>query len=476
MAADQFVFVHSEPSGPHSKADQFLIRSHSMKGKNVKPDSRRSTAKARREAAKASNRCDGTAPGAPSEYDFAYSLRLLQQRSWTPIHIRSMPTLLPVAPGLAYLAETALRSPRELLNDLTTFARINETWGMLDSFIDFNLPSDGPPLPSFDNSTIHGMLIINSAVHDYAQNRPFTEKTAPIVVKTLGFLNQKLTAKEAFLEDSTIHTVSLLAAVACSIGDLAAFKTHMSALHKIISTRGWFRSSRAGDGLSRYKTECMDMILALSLGSEPYFLTVHGLNRDPQPVKMFATPAPSDTGVASFLRPLNLGLKAIYLRLRELIVLLNRHINAKQKINIETYGPALRSITVSLLRTERTLKSPSNICFGVGMLCFILSIFQIPTMPPTYEYITGRLRAATAAMKEERKSPSQGLNKWILIMSAISIFNPTDPWLHATWADTPVPIGAWNEVSQQLKQILWIDYIHDKLVKAAFVVLTRPRS
>lgn len=340
---------------------------------------------------------------------------------------------------------------------------------MFDELIDYNEPYSRPNLPPLDDAIIQGILLINSVAYDQGQRRPFAEKSALITAKTLNLLNKKLDTREAFLEASTIYTISFLAAAAGATGDLVALNAHMKGLHRIVSLKG---GAQCLGSLMQYKVGTLDMVLALSLGSKPYFLT------GPQPVEdssLIYAPTLLDPYLIlgpSYVRLVDARVKVLFQELEDLTILLNRYFNAKQKVDARVYYPAIRSVSTGLLRIECALTAPADICICLGMLCFILSIFQMPSQLPTYTYTIGRLRCAIRDIRNLQGDIPQGLIQWCLVMSAISMFDPMDPWLHTVWTQTQEPGVPWAKVRQQLKQVLWIDTVHDNLGKAAFTVLT----
>ncbi|KAI9159138.1 Protein of unknown function DUF3468 [Paramyrothecium foliicola] len=489
MSTTRFAFVDWKPLSQRSAAENTLIRRHCMKGKNKRADSRRSRKEVKIAELTTTHEIAAAGAEEPRAGRFAECLWRLQYRSGLPVEVRSLPMLVQVDHRMSGMATKVKRSPRGLLNEcklhificktmldvwilVTIYHRITEVTDVLETLIDFNLPANRPELPPLDETMVHGILLINSAVHDFSQKRAFTDMSAPILARTLTLLAQKLATPEAFLQITTVYTVAHLAAVATSIGDIAAIQTHMTGLHKIITLRGGPQSLWPWSKM-QVKLESLDLVLALSLGSEPFFL------RDPpgywDPSLPGTTRLPSaahSLGSCSF-QPLNQNLHSVFLDLADLISVANQHFNVKQKVNVTLYHPRIHAVSSRLLVLERTFNNNLDACLCIGMLCFVVSLFQTPFKYPTYAYVTKRLQNTVQALRDSQQLPPQPIIRWVLILASISILDPTDHWLHETWAATVEPGLGWLEVRQRLREVLWIDKIHDNLGRAVFTMLTR---
>ncbi|KAI9146863.1 hypothetical protein HJFPF1_13431 [Paramyrothecium foliicola] len=480
MATNQFEFISWKPLTERSHAEDHQIRSHCMKGRNKRPDSRRSKREAKRAASDTSDKADATkTTEGPAEDDFAANLWLLRSRNYNTLEKQTLASPVDLNPFINKLAENARKSPRALLNEFTVFLRISEATTVLEALIDFKFPSTRPVLPPLDDTMVQGMMLINSATHDHGQHRPFADVSASILAKALNLLNQKLAKADAVRDISTIFTIAFLATVAGSTGEVDAFKAHLSGLHKTIKLRGGFRSLDPWPKLQE-KIESLDMVLALSLGSDPYFLISTSAERDTSPGD---PPADSDTassagspnGASSFFQRLDPRLRAIFYDLKDMNALLNQHFNNAKKVDFKVYSPSWKSISTRLLHLERKLDKPLDMCICLGMLCFFLSLFKMPTKLPTYRYINDRLREANKGIRDSKQLPPPAILKWLVIMSAMSVVDPMEPWLHEAWTAAVKSGVSWEDVHKQVKEVLWIDKAHDNLGKAAYAVLSRMR-
>jgi hypothetical protein len=486
--ANQFAFVNWKPLTQRSKAEDLQIRSHCMKGKNKRPDSRRSKREARRADGGAA---DKTSPSSSSDgqkppktrtkagkvYGFDDSLWMLRSRNWSTLNGKVLPAPAHFNPVIQKLAESASKSPRTLVNDFTVFLRISEVTTVLEALIDFNFPAGRPDLPALDVPMVHGMLLINSATHDHGQQRPFANVSGPILAKTLDLLNQKLTKEDAFRDVSTVFTIAFLAVVAAATGEINALKAHMSGLDKTIKLRGGFGSLDKFPKLQA-KIESLDMVLCLSAETDPYWLVYEPplATEDTLPPVLPDFSTTLGATLSAFLDSLDSRLRLVFRDLWDLNVILNQQFNNKKKVNNKVYHPVMRSASVRLLHIERTLTNPTDMCFCLGMLTYILSLFKMPTKLPTYGYINNRLAEANRKIREFKQLPPPAVVKWLILLSAMSVVDPMEPWLHDTWAGAVKQDVSWDEVLQQAKQILWIDKVHNPLGKAAYTVFTIKRK
>ncbi|KAI9162739.1 d-aminopeptidase [Paramyrothecium foliicola] len=466
MAADAFEFVTwlPEGNGQRSAAERRQIRSHYMRGKNKRADSRRSKQEAQRVAKKkatsaaAVGRSSGpfetaACDGCPSENkDILHYLNQFFPRFVT------IPLLVQLDPAMTGLASNACLTSKGLLEQITIFLRISEVTYLVEGFVDFvtDQPICPPPL---DDCFVHGMMLVNSSALDMSQQRPLADSTRGQLGKALSLLNHKLDQKDAFLQDANIWNILFLAVVAGNLGDAAAVKIHMAGLQKVVRLRrsldnGWWNPKL------EFKLKILDLVWALRFGGEADSLI------DTADVPSSVSHTSFDGNFYNrfpFLKAADHRITEVFHDMDQLITLSNEYADSGNKLSGITFTPAICSIQTRLLRLERTVENWLDECLCLGMLSLMLSVFKPVASQKTYPYLAGRLRSAIARAQLNVGPSLRKVTMWLLMMSAFSAVDPEDPWLRDVWVDILGLDAPWEEILQQLKQILWINTVHDRL-------------
>jgi hypothetical protein len=106
----------------------------------------------------------------------------------------------------------------------------------------------------------------------------------------------------------------------------------------------------------------------------------------------------------------------------------------------------------------------------LGLLAFLATLFQVPGTKLGYPYLVKRFRDVCSTM-EASEPHLRDLVLWLLMMGAISLFGATEPWLRQRWQLEAPPQLTWDELRQRLKDVLWIQLIHDQPGQHAFNIL-----
>ena len=130
----------------------------------------------------------------------------------------------------------------------------------------------------------------------------------------------------------------------------------------------------------------------------------------------------------------------------------------------------LNSIQTRLLHLPETAVSEPSEHLRLGMLAFLSTTLCIPGRRLPSAYLSTRLRAACQA------AASLQFELWAFVVGVISVFEPSEPWFRAAWTDVVGPDVSWEDVRGELRSVMWIDCMHDKLASKAFDVLNGGRS
>ncbi|KAI9151408.1 hypothetical protein HJFPF1_08610 [Paramyrothecium foliicola] len=475
---DEFTFISWQPSHQPSAAEKFQIRSLCMRGKNKRAGSRRSVQQAKREALGAKKGApSATAAGRRSTNDniafqqhvasergvsSVQTRALVQYYDWDVAAPRALPLLVQLDPAMTQMAKNAQRAPDLFLQQLTLFSRVTTTACSAEHFVEF-VYANQIPLPPLDDGLVAGVMFVNSFVHDLSHQGSMTEPTRSHLARTLNLLNKKLAKENAYLEDSTVQSIVFLAIAAGAIGDVDALKAHLSGLQRI------FRLRRDSPGFSplaklNFTMEAIDLAWAMRFGGDPYLLDTplfndHVLPHSPATLQKLRNQFP-------FLSIADPELVLVFEDLHHLTAQINKNAGLGKKFRSEVFVPARSSVQGRLLRLERRLTDPLDNVLCLSMMTFMLSLFCFPASQSAPSYLAGRLHDAIGNVEVLRDTPEFGT--WLLLMAAVSIVDPKEPWLQAAWSNTVDPKASWEEVRKQLIDVVWIKSIHDEPGKFVF--------
>ena len=134
------------------------------------------------------------------------------------------------------------------------------------------------------------------------------------------------------------------------------------------------------------------------------------------------------------------------------------------------------SIQYRLIALQETLADFLAECLRLGMLAFLTTTFQMPGNVVRYPYLARRFRDCYRAV--EKTPELADLVRWLLVIGAVSVCGPEEAWLRAGWA---VDVAgeekqSWGRTRERLRDVMWIDGLHDEPGRAAFEALNSSGS
>lgn len=164
-------------------------------------------------------------------------------------------------------------------------------------------------------------------------------------------------------------------------------------------------------------------------------------------------------------------LAAVFHDIQHLAALINHHVANSTQMNGDVFQMSVSSIQSRLLRLKDVAGSPLTNGLCLGMLAFLTTMFYVPGSESITGYLAEQLRDSC-----QRLVPStpklQTTVFWLLMLSRISIFAADEPWLKIKMLETVKPGLSWTEARHRLKNVVWIDCIHDESGRKAFHALT----
>lgn len=348
------------------------------------------------------------------------------------------------------------------------YNRVLEANYLVNSFVHYGISTKELGLSSLEYANPREILLTNSIAHDLSHHRSPSQQTSLLLTRVFHELNHKLTDKNAWLKDSTIYNIALLALTAMCFGEIAALKAHMAALHKILELRGGLQSLMWAPQVIS-KLQMIDLVLALSSGTDPYFLESSSLVGSSRAL----VPKNNHYTEPSYYTCLDPRLKDILTELRELTASVNKHAGDKRKITFKVFIPAFSSISARLLKLERILDRPIDECLCIGMLTFLVGFFQAPAKGSVFAHLIQRIRTVATYGQSKGNNIPKSISAWLLILAAMSVLDLTETWLRETWTGTMGLDLCWEDVDRMVHELVWIDSVHDNLGRRAFQRLSR---
>ncbi|KAH7146898.1 hypothetical protein B0J13DRAFT_500784 [Dactylonectria estremocensis] len=410
-AAKGFVFVTADAHGQTAAGDRKVIRSHVMRGKNTRT---------RALPGRVKGRSPATAVGI--------------QR---PQH----------AAGDSDSSEEShgARTRSELLDsDEDALARIRHAEmvpGAADMFAFIKFPEN------IDSSSRSLLCACTTEFHAY---------------RMIHELNKQLSDPNAALTDSTTIVVMALALIAESFGDVESAHMHVMGLKKIVDLRGGIESFASHPLLqSKLHRICTGANLAFHQDAASFDSAFDSSSE-------LARLKPSDASCfsrsRSVVRTLERRLYAILKDVQDLSQLINDSHDSGHKIREMSLEDLITYIQSRLLMPEFEDNDIFPELLRLSLLAFLTTIFWgFPGVKFEYPRLANQLRQACIAFTPSTAGESY-LFAWALMVGATSVFRgPDQTWLlqrlRPLIRDS---LGrTWFEVKNNLRQVMWIDSIHD---------------
>lgn len=164
-------------------------------------------------------------------------------------------------------------------------------------------------------------------------------------------------------------------------------------------------------------------------------------------------------------------LTIIFFDMQHYACLLNGATANKQRHRVAEFQDVICSVQYRLMQLQGTLDDILAECFRLALLAFVVTMFQLPYKRMPYPYLADRLRECCRAIASDTPQ-MQDLMLWLLIIGTISVFEVDDePWMSERWRED-LPDVTWPEARRRLKDILWMDALHDRIGKTAFEALS----
>ena len=212
----------------------------------------------------------------------------------------------------------------------------------------------------------------------------------------------------------------------------------------------------------------VDLAYCLSTGEFSQF-SPQDISWDPvfpqSPISPDSTPSVS---IANLVEP---RLAQCFLDLQHFTAVVNAATPA-HPVPSTVFQGIVSSIQYRLIALQETLADFLPECLRLGMLAFLTTTFQMPGNVVRYPYLARRFRDCYRAV--EKTPDLADVVRWLLVVGAISVCGPDEEWLRAAWA---VDVAeeeeqSWDRTRERLRDVMWIDGLHDEPGRAAFEALS----
>ncbi|KAK7426260.1 hypothetical protein QQZ08_007290 [Neonectria magnoliae] len=321
-----------------------------------------------------------------------------------------------------------------------------------------------------DNTYLQSVLFMVSAFQDLVTMQiaaggshtcwsgNFSPQTQTRLRHTIRLLQEKIQDRERQLEDTTMSVVTMLAMLADATSDAAAFKAHVTGLKEMVRMRG---------GLAAFNHNRQLQIKLCRHGSKPEIYDGKAswepfLEPALQTSSIPYHRAPS-TRIQSALEPWDYRLRNVFVDLRDFASMANSLIPSHEKLRPELFQEIMLSIQCRLLCLEYAIDLyPLQESIRLGLLAFESTVFlQTPRLGVKLrsDRFAGQLHQAI--MKLHIKTPEfADLKLWLVLVGSILVFDGDEAWLVES-INKLTGNQTWTEVRKRVKDVMWVDIIHD---------------
>ncbi|KAH8657785.1 hypothetical protein BX600DRAFT_552055 [Xylariales sp. PMI_506] len=479
----QFAFVLMDgPSGRlQAQGDRSIIRSHCMRGKNKREDSRRSIRQARRQVRQMQPSLS-TRTSTPRAHA---KKRLANSRSVSTVASPS-PCACPSDLALVVLAADVDDRSQQLLFKFFTYDTMQYTFPVF-TCVDFHLLELEYFRLLFDDEVyVHCTLLAAAAIDDFVHLRPPSPLTYFHLWRTHTLLNARLSDPKAYQLDPIIYVVMTLAIITEVLGDRAASHAHLVGLARILQMRGGTAALSHKSKLL-FKIGRLDLDWALSTGQKSQLITGpetwESLYRVQSKALTHKQLDDDSSGLEEVHYQLfgphfqDTKLDNVFHDLKQLTHIINHHTQKNTRIEGQEFQVAINSIQSRLLH----LQGDEEVCsdnrdgaaaeaLRLGMLAFLSTTFRVPGKKAESLYLTEHLRSACQDL--EASTPElRDILFWLLMVGVISVLDVDEPWLRARWDVVAKLDMTWEAAQRRLRSIMWITSIHDDPGRKAYNIL-----
>lgn len=316
----------------------------------------------------------------------------------------------------------------------------------------------------------------------------FSSETRCYLGNTISLLNKQLQDCHMQLHDSTVAVVISLAMIADAMGDTNACKTHIKGLNQMIRARGGLGAFRSNghvqmkicrwvanahiDEFSLTICASIDLRWSLKTGCRSNFFN-GDLSWDSCFVKIIPEGTYSQPNISSTIAHMLRGnishkLFTVFIDMQRFSLLVNTFVSSQNKLKQELFQEAMISIQYRLLFLRYRLDTQLlDETVRISLLAYQASIFlYIPGSSSRYEFLESQYHSIIQEM-DDSTTEAANFKLWMLFVGAFIFHDAANQLLYSMIANLTIG-SSWTSVRTRLKDIMWIDVIHDDRGKEIF--------
>jgi hypothetical protein len=191
---------------------------------------------------------------------------------------------------------------------------------------------------------------------------------------------------------------------------------------------------------------------------------------------LYRTRSPSR--IRSLVRTVDPRLQIVFRDTREFAHTANTLLGSRTKLPPEVYTAAVLSIQHRLVSLRYGLgPGPEGIlaeALRVSLVTFEMSVFLLtPSLRNSYGYLHDRLQGCIERLADKGGDGEEGIDDlllWLFLMGAMTMFTAEEPWL-LPLARRLLAGRGWEECVARMRDIMWVDAIHDLAGEQVFRTL-----
>ncbi|KIV88866.1 hypothetical protein PV10_08499 [Exophiala mesophila] len=317
------------------------------------------------------------------------------------------------------------------------------------------------PAAVHDEVLLHTILF-SSALHLHSASRnPDFEGSRQIMKVILDKLNRRLRDRE--LSDTTIGAVSCLASCEHMVGNNRQWAVHITGMSEMIRVRGGTASIRRELLTKIYRADIVGSVETLGQPKLPLL--------SPVGPSLFET-LQLETGASQSLQKLlyetgvSTPLEIILVNLSELSQAISEAINTQISFDPLILDEEVVGVQQRLLACIDVATNPVETVLSISALIFLQPVTKSnPFAQPASQVMSDALHKSLESLIKSHHLPP-ALLIWVQVMGALI----SDATSERTWYRTKTQeilaahpgINSWYRLKLQLKDIMWIDEIHDE--------------
>ncbi|KLO88852.1 uncharacterized protein LW93_12267 [Fusarium fujikuroi] len=299
----------------------------------------------------------------------------------------------------------------------------------------------------------------------------FSASTRNRLRHTIKLLQERLQDPAKQVEDATTATIISLAMMADAMEDAQAFEAHSNGLRRIVKMRGGLQGYTHNRQL-QIKLCRVDLGWSIRNGCKPEIY-------DGKPaweplLEAFGTVACSFEIQEPSLDFMNVyytwdwRLQNTFKDLRDFSALANKHSPSSKKLKPEAFQEIMLSIQYRLLQLDFSQDpTPIQEALRIGLLAYESTIFlQIQGTKLKSDSFSRQFRDAIQATPVQGEATAN-IKLWLLVVGSIIVFDSSEDWLVQS-INSLTGRQSWEEVRERVKEVMWIDVIHDVSGRKAF--------